>query len=480
MCSHVLDSSNKLSCLRCKAQKSFKSVREPLGTNMTADSLTTETFVQLPRGPRGSLFPTLKLIRDPRAALEGWAQKYGDPFLLRALNGPVVVTGREDLIRVIHGQDPNIYAPFASTTIDPLMGCGSMLTLEGESHRRERRLIMPMFHGDRMKAYGERMQQCSLEKFEVYQGQREIHTLSMMTEISLEIIVRTIFGGNDANFVNQLIQASQNVVASASPLLFFSRKFHFSFFGISPWDRWNKAKHELKHYLDQAIETRLRNHDTGEDILSLLCSATYEDGQPITREHIHAELLTFLFAGHETTALTLTWAMYHLHRNPSAYLSLMQELDSLENNSPTQLASAPYLKATVQETLRVHPIVTETLRKLKSPLTLDRYRLPAGVAVAPATVLAHYNPDTYQEPEQFRPERFLERSYSPFQYMPFGGGHRRCIGAAFATFETAIVLGSLLKQFRFELVDRAPVVPKRRNVTIGPSTTVPLRFVGRR
>lgn len=360
------------------------------------------------------------------------------------------------------------------------MGNGSMLVLEGESHRRERRLIMPMFHGDRMKAYGERMQQCALERFEAYRGQREILTLNMMTDISLEIIVRTIFGGNDSGVVNQLIQASQNVVASASPLLFFSRKFHFSFFGFSPWDRWNRAKNELKRYLNQAIETSQRNGDSGEDILSLLCSATYEDGQPITREHIHAELITFLFAGHETTALTLTWAMYHLHRNPSAYSSLVQELDTLENDSPTKLASAPYLKATVQETLRVHPIVTETLRKLKTPLTLGEYRLPAGVAVAPATVLAHYNPETYQEPEQFRPERFMDRNYSPFQYMPFGGGHRRCIGAAFASFEIAIVLGTLLKRFQFELVDSAPVVPKRRNVTIGPSTSVPLRFVGLR
>ncbi|MEZ6075322.1 MAG: cytochrome P450 [Pirellulaceae bacterium] len=263
-------------------------------------------------------------------------------------------------------------------------------------------------------------------------------------------------------------------------MLFFSRKSHLSFLGLSPWDRWNKAKNELQRYLDQVIEKRQRSGDAGEDILSLLCSATYEDGQPITSEHIYSELITFLFAGHETTALTLTWAMYHLHRNPAAYSSLIQELDALEDDSPARLAAAPYLKATVQETLRVHPIVTETLRKLKTPLTLGDYRLPAGVAVAPATVLAHYNPATYEEPERFRPERFMERSYSPFQYMPFGGGHRRCIGAAFASFETAIVLGTLLKRFRFELVDSAPVVPKRRNVTIGPSTAVPLRFVGPR
>jgi len=396
------------------------------------------------------------------------------------MNGPVVVTGREDLIRVIHGQDPSIYSPFASSTIVPLMGSGSMLILEGEPHRRERRLMMPMFHGDRMKAYGQTMQQIAIERLEANRGQREILTLNLMTDISLEIIVRSIFGGNDPNLVTQLIQASQKMVASSSPLLFFSRMTHFSFLGLTRWDRWCDAKKHLHRCLEQVIDKRKLSGDLGDDILSLLCSATYEDGQPITREHIYSELMTFLFAGHETTALTLTWAIYHLHRNPAAFLSLLQELDSLEDNAPERLASAPYLKATVQETLRIHPIVTETLRKLKAPLQLGEYHLPVGMAVAPATVLAHYNPATYDDPESFRPERFLERSYSPFEYMPFGGGHRRCIGAAFASYEIAIVLGSLLKRFKFELVDTAPVVPKRRNVTIGPSTAVPLRFLGPR
>ena len=445
-----------------------------------ADSSNADASVNLPAGPRGSLLPTLQLIRDPRAALEGWVRQYGDPFLVRAMNGPVVVTGREDLIRVIHGQDPSIYSPFASSTIVPLMGSGSMLILEGEQHRRERRLMMPMFHGDRMKAYGDSMQQIAIERFEAYRSQREIPTLNLMTDISLEIIVRTIFGGSEPSLVTQLIQASRKVVANSSPLLFFSRKTHLSFLGLTPWDRWCGAKQNLHRCLDQVIDKRAQSGDPGDDILSMLCSATYEDGQPITRQHIYSELMTFLFAGHETTALTLTWAMYHLHRHPTAHSSLIQELDLLDDNSPARLAAAPYLKATVQETLRIHPILTETLRKLNAPLQLGEYHLPAGMAVAPATVLAHYNPVTYDEPERFRPERFIEKSYSPFEYMPFGGGHRRCIGAAFASYEIAIVLGSLLKRFKFELVDSAPVVSKRRSVTMGPSTAVPLRFLGPR
>ncbi len=456
---------------------------------MSEDSIPDHEFTvnpaaqpvfRLPKGPSGSWLPTLQLIRNPRSAMEGWVRQYGDPFLLNALNGPVIVTGREDLIRVIHGQDPDIYAPFATPTIIPMMGSGSMLILEGESHRRERRLMMPMFHGDRMKAYGSTMHSIALEQLEMHRARSThdgaIMTLALMTDISLETIVRTIFGGNDRDNTNRLMDASRDVVAKSNPLLFFSRKTHVSLWGWSPWDRFLDARSRLFDLLDRIIAQRQSRQEPSDDILAILSASTYEDGEPITREHIHSELLTFLFAGHETTALSLTWAIYHLHRNPDTLHKLRQELSGFPNDSPASMASAPYLKAVVQETLRLHPIVTETLRKLKLPMQLGEYYLPAGMGIAPATVLAHHNPNTYPDPEQFRPERFLERGYSPFEYMPFGGGHRRCIGAAFASYEMAIVLGTLLRQFRFELVDAAEVVPKRRNVTIGPSTGVPIRL----
>lgn len=432
---------------------------------------------RLPPGPRGSWGPTLQLIRDPRAALEHWAKTYGDPFFLHALNGPIVVTGREDLIRTIHGQDPNIYSPFAIATIEPLIGSGSMLILEGDLHRRERRLMMPMFHGDRMKAYGLSMQQSAVEQLQQFRTRKQFDTLELMTAVSLDIIVRTIFGGHDRELTSQLMTASQSLVANSHPLLFFSKKTHFSFLGFSPWDRYMKAKQRLIDLFDEVVARRRTEHEQSDDILALLCTATYEDGEPITREHLFSELITFLFAGHETTALSLTWAIYHLHSNPNCLARLREELNSLPDDTPASLTSAAYLKAVVQETLRIHPIVTETLRKLKAPLQLGEYLVPAGTAVAPATVLAHHNPVTYPEPEAFRPERFIERSYSPFEYMPFGGGHRRCIGAAFATYEMAIVLGTFIKRYQFELVDSQPVVPKRRSVTIGPSTGVPIRVL---
>jgi cytochrome P450 len=427
-----------------------------------------------PPGPNGKWNPTLQLIRNPRAAMEAWVDQFGDPFLLNALNGPVVVTGREDLIRTIYGQSSEVYEPFATATLIPLMGSGSLFVLDGEEHRRERRLVMPMFHGDRMKAYGQAMQETAVEQLNRRDLSKSVFTSPLMVDISLEIIVRTIFGSDDRQTAQRMIGASHRTVAAASPLLFFSAKTHRSFLGLTPWDRWNNAKNKLFSLFDEAIEARKTTTTDRQDILSLLCQATYEDGSSISRDHIHAELMTFLFAGHETTALSMTWAIYHLHRNRATLERLQDELDSLPDLQPSTLAAAPYLKAVVQESLRIHPIVTETLRKLKTPMELGDYMIPAGIAVASATVLAHHNAQTYPEPDSFQPDRFLHRSYSPFQYMPFGGGHRRCIGAAFAGYEMAIVLGTLLKKYEFELQESKEVVPKRRSVTMGPSSKIPV------
>lgn len=451
----------------------------PAMTSAPADRLD-ET--RLPPGQRGKWGTTLQLIRNPRAALERWVKQFGDPFYFCPLNGPVVVTGREDLLRVIHGQDPSIYEPFASQTTVPLLGPGSMLVLSGDRHKRERRLTSPMFQGERMKVYGGLMQEiaieCLLEHLE--RSPERVLTADLMQDISLRIIIRAIFGGDDPELAERMFVASKVLAGRANPLLFFTPRSHFSCWGWSPWDRWLQAKRQMCDLLDIAIEARSRDSQPRVDILAMLCQATYEDGQPMSRADIHAELLTFLFAGHETTALSLTWAIYHIHRDVRVQQTLRDQLDALPDESPTGLAEADYLKAKIQETLRINPLVTETLRKLREPLDLGGYRLPAGMGLALATVLAHYNPETYPEPDVFRPERFLERSFSPFQYMPFGGGHRRCIGAVFASYEMAVVLGVLLRRYNFQLLDPRPVVPTRRSVTMGPSSPIPVKISPRR
>jgi cytochrome P450 len=287
--------------------------------------------------------------------------------------------------------------------------------------------------------------------------------------------VQAIFGGENVASIRQLLALSREAVKCSSPILFFSPKMHFRFLGLSPWDRFRKAQTRLRNAFAAELERRRREPAEREDILTLLTNARYEDGSPIELEHAQDELGTFLFAGHETSALAMAWAFYHLHRHPQTLQALRDELVGVNATAPEELVKLPYLKAVVQETLRLHPIVTEVLRVLKSPMQLGAFTIPAGVAVAPATVLAHYRADTFPEPDAFRPKRFLEHSYSSSEYFPFGGGQRRCAGAAFAMYEMAIVLGTLLSRYEFELLEKKELHPIRRNITMGPSSGVLMR-----
>lgn len=408
-----------------------------------------------------------------------WAETYGDPFFLNALNGPVVLTGRPELIRQIFSHDPMEYDAFAADALRPILGSGSLLLLSGEKHRRERKLVMPMFHGERMRAYGDIMQRAVIDAMQPAGSGAPFMMLDVTTQISLTVIVEAIFGGEDTESIRDLLAKSREAVRRSSPLLFFSPKLHFRFLGLSPGDRFRRAKAELRGAFAKELARRRAEPADREDILTMLINARYEDGTLIDVDHAQDELGTFLFAGHETSAIAMAWACYHLHRNPDSLQKLRDELASLDSPTPEALAKLPYLKAVVQETLRLHPIVTEVLRVLKSPMQLDRYEIPAGIAVAAATVLAHYRPETFPEPHAFRPERFLEKSYSSSEYFPFGGGHRRCAGAAFASYEMMIVLGTLLSSFHFRLLEPRALHSTRRNVTMGPSTGVLMQVVGR-
>ena len=430
----------------------------------------------LPPGPSGKWIPTLKLVRDPRSTLEGYRQRYGDPFLLNALNGPVIVSGREDLIRQIYSIEPDKFDLFALKTVEPILGRGSLFSMKGPEHRRERRMLSPMFQGEKLKSFGQGMCDIARERAEPFATAGTIVIQSFMFDISFRLIVRNIFGGDSGKETEQLVELSRQMIRRIHPLLFFSAKSHVRFFGLSPWDKFQNARRELVALLKSIIEERRRSPNSHDDILARLCAARYEDGKLASDDQICDELISFLFAGHETTALALTWAMYHIHRHPKVLERLLSEIDSTADGDTAAMSALPWLKSCINETLRLNPLVTETLRMVNEPVPLGDYVVPAGYGLAPATVLAHYNPQVWPDPEAFRPERFLDRDYSPFVYMPFGGGHRRCVGAAFAIQEMTMVLGTLLRHFQFELVSQREVTTKRRNVTMGPSSPVPMRI----
>jgi cytochrome P450 len=247
-------------------------------------------------------------------------------------------------------------------------------------------------------------------------------------------------------------------------------------FGLSPWDRFEKSQNELRATLLQEIEKRDGSLEGRADILSLLIESRYEDGSKMDIEHLLDELGTFLFAGHETSAIAMAWAVYYLLNDTEAREKLVAELDANADKEPAEIARLPWLNAVVNESLRLNPIVGDVLRVLKEPMDLGEYRIPAGFAVAPQITLAHYNEAVFPNPERFDPSRFIDRRYSPAEYLPFGGGVRRCAGAAFALHEMAIVLATLFSKYELELQEAKPVVAKRRNVTIGPSTGIRVRI----
>ncbi len=395
--------------------------------------------------------------------------------MLRALNGPVLVTGRADLIKQVFGANPDNFSIFAKQTMTPILGPGSLLVMEGDAHRSERKMLSPVFSGERMKAYGPMIRDVALQRMQPHLRSERFEMLNVATEISLEVIVRAIFGGDDPETVQSMFTASRKLVRRSSPFIFFSKKMQFRLGGISPWDRYVAARQELFNALDQQVERADRPGTERTDILYLFRQVVRNDGSKIPLEHLRQSLVTLLFAGHETSALALSWAFYHLHRYPTILAKLKASLHA-EDDLAEAYSRNSYLKAVVLESLRMNPIITETLRLPAQGMTLGDYEIPAGTAIALAAVLAHYNPRTYPDPDEFRPDRFLEGSFSPFEFFPFGGGHRRCIGAAFALNEMQIVLGTLLRNYDFDLLERRPVYPRRRNVTMGPSTGIAMRI----
>jgi cytochrome P450 family 110 len=447
-----------------------------------------------PPGPRVRLWATYQVLAHPLTSMPGWFRRYGDPILVPTINGDVVMTARPELVKQIFATPGSAYDPFAVKGTAALTGPRSLFQFRGEEHRRHRQLIMPSFHGSRMRAYAAAMQETTREVMgaAIGQGRVELHALTQ--KISLEIILRTVFGVQEPEEVHgahgagavvhkgpprrAFAAAIKALVDAAHPLFLFMPFLQRAPLGMGPWAKFRRTYEELEALLrEQLAVTRARHHDghAGEDVLSMLLQARDEQGDHLDDDEICDELRTLLFAGHETTAIALCWAVDAVGRHPAVAERLAEELRSLPPNAPAEaIAQLPYLEAVCNESLRRYPIVTEVLRTLHEPMELGGYRIEPPAAVSASILGVHMNPELYPEPEAFRPERFLERKYGPHELLPFGGGHRRCIGAAFASFELKVVLGTLLRELEVTLCNPHAPRPVRRNVTLAPEGGVPV------
>jgi cytochrome P450 len=437
---------------------------------------------QLPPGPRSRLLTTLRLTRDPTRHLPRWRDRHGDPFTLRLVTGSVVVTADAARIRQIFTAEPDGFEIYSPGSLRPVVGAGSLLLLEGPRHRRERRLLTPPFHGARMRAYGEAITAVVTDHLHRRAPGERFSALAMTQAITIDVILRTVFGVDRAEGLGTFRAAIDAATRSAHPAVLFAPMLQRPLFGLGPYDRLHRDQERLCGLLRRQLEAVRPQADERTDILSLMLRARYEDGAPMDDADVVDELRTLLIAGHETTAVALAWALHWLHRDPEALARLRTELEPLgPMPAADALAALPFLEAVCHETLRLRPILLGVVRRLRVPFELAGHRLPPGAAVMASIFLAQRNPAVFPAPDRFVPERFLDRTYSPYEHLPFGGGTRRCIGAAFALFEMKVVLGTLLALADFRrLPSPRPDALVRRNLTMGPADGIPLELLGLR
>lgn len=425
----------------------------------------------LPKGPWSAL-PQLAHMRDPFPLMLRLSKQYEDPFTCPLLGqDPMVLTWSPGGVSEVWSAEPNTFAPGTSDALAVIVGQGSIFLKRGDGHRRARKLLMPPFHGERMRAYGNLMYEIAERWARTIEPGQPRPILEITQSITLDIIVEAIFGVRREAHVAELRKGIVELVDAFNPLIAGFRFMQRDFGGFGPWAKFRKRADALQALMRAQIEAK--REAPGEDILSLLLAVRDEGGNSLPEQEIMEQLLSFVVAGHETTATSLAWAMYEIHRSEPVRARVESELTSVElRNAPDKLAKSPYLQAIANETLRMHPPVPIVPRRCARPFTLGNYTLPEGTNLGVAIYLAHHREETFPSPFEFRPERFLERSYSPFEFIPFGGGARRCLGAAFASYELPIVLGALLSRGRFALDEPRPVGNAFRIGTFGPATGV--------
>jgi cytochrome P450 family 135 len=419
----------------------------------------------LPPGPQAPpAAQTARWAVRPIAFLESCRRRYGDAFSVRFLGfrTPMVMVSHPDAVKALYSSRESGLPPGRTVALEPVMGRRSVLLLEGREHLSRRKLMLPPFHGERMRAYESVIADVTNAEIDSWPLATPFPIHPRMQAVTLEVIMRAIFGVTDASRLERLRLALVEMLKRmASPALQLRVPLARRLGGPDPMEEVRREAKAADDLLYAEIAERRADPELSEraDILSLLVAARFEDGEGMDDEELRDQLITLLLAGHETTATGLAWTFDLLLRNPASLRRLRAQLATEDEE---------YLRAVIAESLRLRPVVPLAGRRLSSELRVDGDVLPAGTDVTPAIWLTHTRPDVYPEPYAFRPERFLERAPETYSWVPFGGGVRRCLGAAFAELEMRVVLREVLR--RCELRSARPGAERvaRRNVTFSP------------
>jgi cytochrome P450 len=444
----------------------------------------------LPPGPPlpPSLQTLLFLLR-PTEFLSACHRRYGDVFTMETLlfGVEVAMSNPADIRQIFTGDPDTLRAGEANALLEPLLGPRSLLLLDGPAHARMRRLMMPPFHGERMLSYGKTMQQATARVVAGWPRGEVFSLHPSMQRITLDIILRTIFGADDGDPLDDLHRALAELldrVTSSMAAVLTLPPLRRSLLGLSPWAAFLRARARTDALVHRQIARRREGQRAGrDDVLTLLLDARDEQGQPLSDGELRDELMTLLVAGHETTATMLCWALDLLLSHPAALDRLLAELRSAGRGGepvppPDELAKLPYLDAVIKESLRLRPVIPAVGRRLTVPMTLRGRRMPAGTLLIPSAYAAHHRDDVYPDPTAFRPERFVDQKPDPYAWFPFGGGARRCLGIAFALFEMKVVLGTVLSTVALQKKRPAPSRILMRSFTFAPERGVEVRVSG--
>ncbi|MGL5074886.1 MAG: cytochrome P450, partial [Waterburya sp.] len=401
-----------------------------------------------------SLIRTIRILRailDPLNFIEKRTRQYGDFYQVTFKNAPpTLMTSNPKAIEEILTASPDKFeVGKANKGLNFLVGDNSLLLLDGKAHKNRRRLLMPPFHGESLQKCSRQIVEITEKVTDSLQPGESFKVRPVMQEITMRVILTVVFGIDSGaryerlrELLTDLLEIFNTPLSSSFMFFPWLQKDWGKF---SPWGHFLRLKTEIRTLIFAEIKERRELLALGkleyQDIFSLLLLAKDENGEAMTDEELHDELITLLFAGHETTASALAWLFYWIHYLPEIREKLLFELNSLEDNHDYKaINNLPYLNALILETLRIYPIATGAFaRILTQPMSIRNYNFEPNTALMISIYSLHHREDLYPNPKQFNPARFLEKTYSAYEYIPFGGGNRRCIGSALALLEMKLV-----------------------------------------
>jgi cytochrome P450 family 110 len=444
----------------------------------------------LPPGPSTPAFiQMIQWLRSPAAYLEKLGARWGEAFTTSTpLFGTAANVTHPDALKQIFNGDPSVFhAGELNQALAVFVGRQSVLLLDDEAHLHVRRLMLPAFHGDRMRRYTAAMRDATRRAMDELRPGQRLSLRPFFQRVTLEVILRAVIGQGDGPELEEVrAQVVRLLTRAMSPsgMLWTIPAFQRDLGPLTPWAALKRETEAMDRLLFNQIDAHRRSKGSADDVLSMLVEAVDEDGQALSDVALRDQLVTLIVAGHETSATSLCWAFEEILRAPDEQERLIAEAEAALGGAPVEAEHLPKLErldSVIKETLRLHPASGAMGRKLKEPATVGGYDLPAGVLAIAAVHLTHRRPDLYPEPERFISDRFIGKKIDPYAWAPFGGGIRRCLGMAFALHEMKVILATIFGAgLRLELAKKGPYETALRTVVYSPKgeTPVIVRGVG--